>query len=59
MVAQLDQHMRNIVAVREVEGFTDNPAFEEYEEDCALQLRRSPVSVLANNSGVSSHVGSR
>lgn len=51
MVAQLDQHMQNIVAGREVEDLTDNPAFEEYEEDCPLQLPRSSVNVLAHERG--------
>lgn len=34
IVAQLGQHMDNIVGGREFEGLTDNPASEEYEEYC-------------------------
>lgn len=51
IVAQLDHHMNNIIASSEVEGLTDNPAFEDYEEDCQLQLSRSQVNVLLHEPG--------
>lgn len=51
MIACLDCHMRDIVAGRRVEEFTENAAFEAYEKDCPLRQIGSPLNVFAYECG--------